>query len=454
MITVDDARAKLTAHDQQQVLRFFEQLDDAGKARLLADIEALDLDWLARVFAHTIDKVNPADIAPYEDVVRVGADDEADAIARGEEALRAGRVGVLLVAGGQGTRLGFDGPKGDFPVGAVSNRTLFELHCARLCALGQRYGVVPPLYLMTGPSNHEDTLAIFERGARYGMPEDRLMIFQQGTAPCVDERGKLLLDAPDHIACSPNGNGGLFAAMRDSGAFAHMRSCGVEHISYIQVDNALAQSADPRFVGYHLARESQFSCKAMPKADPMEKVGQFTNVRGRLAVVEYTEIPEDLARERRADGELRIGWGNPGIFMWSRRFAEAQADRADLPFHKAHKKIPHLDDAGTLVEPSTPCGYKLEAFAFDTLDQAERSLILACERDAEFAPVKNKDGVDSPASARALMTKLYRGWIEAAGGRVSGEGPIEIDARYALDAGELRSKLGESFETSGDLYLK
>ena len=448
------ATRRLAAHGQQSVLRFWGSLDDGGRARLLAQVESLDLDWLERVFAAEWRAVDPRHIAPPGDVVREGHGQERDAISLGEEALRLGRVGTLLVAGGQGTRLGFDGPKGEFPVGAVSGRTLYRIHGERLLALGRRCGRTPPLYLMTSDANHEAALELFAREACFGLPPDRVRIFQQGLAPAVDDSGTLLLDAPDHVAMAPNGNGGLFAALRDSGAFEHMRSIGVDTISYIQVDNPLSLSCDPRFVGHHLLRQSQFSCKAIRKTSPFERVGSYARVNGRLQVVEYTEIPAELAQRIDDQGELLLSFSNPGLFVWSREFAEAQAARRDLPFHKAHKKIPHLDAGGQLLFPAEPSGYKFEAFAMDTLPDAERSLLLACDRDAEFAPVKNAAGDDSPASARALMTKLYTSWIVRAGGRMVSPGAaIEVSPLYALDAEELQAKLPRGFEVTSDLYL-
>jgi len=270
----------------------------------------------------------------------------------------------------------------------------------------------------------------------------------------VDHAGRLLLDARDHIVMSPNGNGGLFAAMRDGGALAHMRDHGVDVISYIQVDNPLSLSGDPLFVGYHLLQGSHFSCKAIDKLSPQEKVGCYARVRGKLRIVEYTELSADLAGRRDADGQLLYGQSNPGLFVWSREFAESQAARQDLPFHKAHKKIPHLDPAGELVRPTEPCGYKFESFAMDTLPDAPTSLVLWCDRDAEFAPVKNATGNDSPDTARALMTRLYTGWIRQAGGRVVDDGArIEINPLYALDPAELARRLPAGFEVTGDLYL-
>jgi UDP-N-acetylglucosamine/UDP-N-acetylgalactosamine diphosphorylase len=444
MLDLETARRRLAAHHQEHVLRYWDRLDEEERRELLRQLEAVDLDWLERVMGEGgVPAVDPAEVSPYREVIREDDPDGELAWRRGEQALREGKVSVLLVAGGQGTRLGFDGPKGAFPVGAVSGRTLYQIHIERLLALGRRYGVIPPLYLMTSDGNHQDTLELLAHQRNYGLPESELSVFPQGVAPAVDEEGKLLLEAPGRLVLAPNGNGGLFAALAQSGALADMQRRGVEVVSYIQVDNPLSSSGDPRFVGYHLLRGSAYSCKAIRKLSPGERVGAYARVCGRLRVVEYTEIPAALAEKTDERGELYFLFANPGLFLWSRRFLEEQARRRDLPFHLAHKKIPHLDEHGRLVEPSAPCGYKLEAFAMDTLPDAQASLVLACDRDSEFAPVKNASGADSPESARSLMTRLYASWVERAGRRVElPEGAhLEVSPLFALDAGELASKL-------------
>lgn len=453
MLTRERAEQRLAAHGQQHVLRWFDELSPAQQQNLLAQVEQLDLPWLEQTLAAPIGATAADAIEPYRDVIGVEDQSESEARALGEAALGAGRLGVLLVAGGQGTRLGFDGPKGALTLAPISGRTLFQIHVDRLLALGRRYGAIPPLYLMTSPANHDETCALFERNDRYGMPADRLRIFSQGVMPAVDEHGKLLLAARDSLVMSPNGNGGLFAALRDSGSLDHMAACGVDTISYIQVDNPLSPSAEPRFVGHHLLRRSEFSCKAMAKSGASEKVGNFARVRGRLSIVEYTEIPQRLASSVDEHGALLFGWASPGLFLWSRSFVARQAIRRDLPYHLSHKKIPHLDATGRLVQPLEPNGYKLESFALDTLPDASPAVVVTCERDAEFAPVKNAAGVDSPDSARALMVALYRRWIERAGGRVDPGVIVEIHPSYALDAAELAERLPPGFHATAELYL-
>ena len=451
-----EAEERLRPHGQQHVLRWFEGLPEEGKQRLLSQLAALDLQWLERVQAAEVEAHGQRQITPCEDVVHAGDPREPEALEAGQEALEGGRVGALVVAGGQGSRLGFDGPKGAYPIGAVSGATLFQLHAERLLAAGRRYGRQPPLYLMTSEINHQATVDLFAEHQQFGLPEQSVLIFQQGMAPAVDTDGKLLMDAPDHLVMAPNGNGGTFAALRDGGAFDHMAGCGVDLLAYIHVDNPLAPTCDPLFVGHHLLRGSRFSCKAIPKTGPDEKVGSFARVDGQLRIVEYTELPRELAEATVGDGQLLYGMSNPGLYLWSRSFAEAQAARADLPFHRAFKKIKHLDPDGKLVRPDTPCGYKFEAFAMDTLADAGQTMLMGLpDRDTEFAPVKNASGVDSPDSARALMTELYGEWLQQAGGTIQDTGArIEISPLYAQDAKELRQKLPAGFVVDSDVYLR
>lgn len=452
MLTRTQAEGELAAHGQQHLLRHFDELTADGQRQLLTQISALDLGWLERSLSTPASRTAPERIAPYPDTIGPDTAGAESARAAGQQALRAGRVATLLVAGGQGTRLGFDGPKGCFPFGPVSGRTLFQIVVDQLLAVGRRYGVTPPLYLMTSPANHQQTIDLFAAHDDFGLPAERLVIFEQGQAPVVDASGKLLLAAPDRLALSPDGNGGVFAALRSAGAFAHMRALGVEAINYVQIDNPLARVCEPLFVGYHVQRDSEFSCKAIRKTDPFERVGNYALVDGKLGIVEYFEIPDELATRRGDDGQLLFGYGNPGIFIWSRAFAERQATR-ELPVHRAHKKVAHVDEHGQPVTPDAPNAYKLEMFALDTLDDARSALLLACARDEEFAPVKNATGRDSPDSARSLMTSLHRRWLEKAGATVADETTVEISPCFALDGAELAERLPTGTHIERDTFL-
>jgi UDP-N-acetylglucosamine/UDP-N-acetylgalactosamine diphosphorylase len=451
--TLAEAEAYLRRHQQEHVLRFWSSLAADQRGELLQQLKALDLDWLRRAASGELAPIAAADISPYSDVIRLNDAAGDAARQRGEAALRAGQVATLLVAGGQGSRLGFEGPKGALPIGPISGHTLFQLHAERQLALGRRYGVVPRLYVMTSPDNHEATQQLFVERDWFGLPRERVLLFAQGVAPATDDQGRLLLAERHRLVLTANGNGGLFAALRDSGALAQMHDDSIEALSYIQVDNPLSPSCDPRFVGYHLERGADFSCKAIAKRDPAEKVGHYASVRGRLAIVEYGELPDEMAHRREPNGELTYGFANPGLFVWSREFLQAQADRDDLPVHRAHKKIAHLSANGQPVAPDRPNGYKLELFALDTLPLAQRPIVVECSRAAEFAPVKNASGADSPADAQRLLLALHRSWLNAAGARVKDDVRVEISPLFALDAIQLSEKVGPADSFEADTYL-
>ena len=449
------ARARLCAHGQEHVLRFFDELDGPAQVKLLEQVEGLDLKWLGRVLGAGEAAIRPEEIRPCDEIIRPGHAREAEALTMGRQALARGQVAVLLVAGGSGSRLGFHGPKGAFPLGPLSGKTLFQLHAEQLLAQGRRGGATPLLFLMTSAANDAETRRIWRDNGLFGLKEEGLFIFTQGEAPAVDEGGKLLLADRDRLVSAPNGNGGLFAALAHSGALERMRQGGIQCLSYVQVDNALSPSCDERFIGFHQLLGSDFSCKGISKRDPAEKVGSYAQVDGRLRIVEYYELPAALASAQGQDGALLYGLSNPGMFLWSRAFLERQAARQDLPYHRAHKKIPHLDARGGLVSPEEPNGYKLESFAMDTLPEAQRTVLLACDRQQEFAPVKNRQGQDSPETARELLMGLHRKWLLAAGATLKDPwAKVEISALYAADEAALKQRLPRGFVVQGDLYLK
>ena len=254
----------------------------------------------------------------------------AEARRRGRQALAAGQVGVILVAGGQGTRLGFDHPKGMFSIGPVSGRTLFQIHIEKILATAQRHGVRIPLYLMTSPATHEETLQFLAAHDRFGLAEEDLHVFCQGTMPAVDAAtGRLLLEAPDRLAVSPNGHGGMLAAFAESGAMADAQGRGIRHLFYFQVDNPLVDIAGAEYIGYHILSDSEMTSQVIAKRDPLEKVGNVVDVDGRLMVIEYSDLPEDVARKTNADGSLAIWAGSIAVHVFDLDFLCRAKDQAD-----------------------------------------------------------------------------------------------------------------------------
>jgi UDP-N-acetylglucosamine/UDP-N-acetylgalactosamine diphosphorylase len=455
---VRDLRAALAAHGQEGLLRFWDELDAAGRERLERDLRSLDLDLLDRLVKTLVhgreehldlDGVEPVEPDPAP---------SPEAVAEGEDALARGAVAVVVVAGGQGTRLGFDGPKGCYPIGPVTDRSLFQIHCEKVAALGRRYGRTPPLYVMTSDDNHAATGAFFADHDRFGLEHVRL--FRQGTMPAVDARsGAVLLAAPDRVALSPDGHGGTLRALRRNGCLDEMHERGIETIFYLQVDNPLVAVGDPGFVGAHRLAGAEVSSKVVRKTDPAEKVGVVAARGGRQLVIEYSDLPDRLAEQRRPDGGLAYAAGSIALHVFSHDFVERVAATADLPYHRARKLVPYVDDRGNTIEPIVPNAIKFEQFIFDTLPLARRSLVLETSREGEFEPLKNAEGASSPETVRARLSDAAADVLEAAGAVVSRtpEGaaavPIELGPLVAADPAELARRVPPGTIVDGPLTL-
>ena len=433
--SIEQLRERYAAFGQGHVFRCWDSLGDPARQALAAQARRLDLAALRGIHERTralaapgVRKLAPA---PIEALPGRGGSPERRAAARerGDKLLRAGRVAVMVVAGGQGTRLGFEGPKGLFPLGPVSGRTLFQLHAEKLRGARRRAGVRIPWYVMTSPATDASTRGFFEEHACFGLPPDDVRFLCQSMVPALDFEGRLLLEAPDRIAESPNGHGGAFQALADSGALDDMERRGITTISYFQVDNPLIRLADPVFLGLHDLEGAEMSAKVVRKVDPFEKVGVVARVDDRIGIVEYTEIDDEHRNLRDAEGELVYWAGSIAIHAIEVVFARSVAARADalLPYHASAKKIPCVDASGRAVSPTSPNGHKLERFLFDALPAAERVAVLEVERSEEYAPVKNAEGADSPASARAALEAQARGWLERAGIAVPAAVALEVD---------------------------
>jgi UDP-N-acetylglucosamine/UDP-N-acetylgalactosamine diphosphorylase len=447
----DDLQRRLQDAGQEHLLAWWPRLTGPQREALAADLSDLDLDHLRQLFdrRHEVSAVPPEDrIAP----IPVAKLDSSDAAARslGEDALRRGEVAILIVAGGQGTRLGFDHPKGMFPVGPVSKKPLFQLHVEKVLALQRRYGRTLPLLVMTSPATHDETVAFFDKHACFGLPPQQVVFFCQGTMPALDlETGKLLLEEPGRLSLSPNGHGGTLLALADAGMFEALRQQGVRHIFYYQVDNPFVQVADPLFLGHHIRQQAEVSTKAIAKNGPLDKLGNLVLSEGRCTIIEYSDLPEHLARQTDEAGQLRFRVGNPAIHIFDLDFLERTAS-GDLriPFHVARKTVPHLNDSGQTVHPAVENALKFEMFIFDVLPRAERWTVVETDRQTEFHPLKNATGPDSPADVQQAMSNVFGAWLEQAGVKAPRQPggdvavPVEISPLFALDADELRGKVG------------
>ena len=466
----DSISKLLRRHQQEHVLRWWPGLNADQRATLasqLAEIELSQIDslWANSSASATVDE-SPAQKAlravPPAQLVRARVDNDRDrdawARARqtGKALLREGRVGVILVAGGEGTRLGFPRPKGEYPIGAVSGKSLFQVLAEQVLAHSKRAGAPIPYYVMTSQATHDAAVSFFAAHGHFGLAADDVHFFRQGNMPAVDRNsGRLLLSAKHALALSPDGHGGLLQALERAHLLEDMRRRGIDLLFYHQIDNPLARVCDPAFLGFHVERDSEVSTKVVAKLNSEEKMGVLVDVDGKTQIIEYSDLPAEIAARRNAQEELLHWAGSTAMHIFNRTFLERlSTQQTGLPFHRAVKKVSFIDDAGQLVEPTVENAIKYERFVFDVLPLAERSLVVEARREDEFCPLKNKSGDFSPEHVRDSMSRQYAGWLRAAGIEVPDGLPVEISPRYALDAEELANKIDRAHNFAGPIYLE
>lgn len=457
----------LESAGQQRLADSIRSLPQDQADRLALEVASIDLALVSRLVDDLVrSPAAPASprIGPAQ-VDRLPArGDQAAAQRRraafeaGEQALRDGRVAVVLLAGGQGTRLGFDHPKGMFPIGPVSNASLFEVHAAGVGATRRRYGCELPFLLMTSQDNDGATRDFLEHNMMFGLQPDSVRTFVQGMLPAVHPAtGDILLSAPDRLALSPDGHGGIFRAMERAAILGDLEERGIDLIMTFQVDNPLMRPADPEFIGAHLLAGAEMSTLVVAKQSATERMGVMATVDGRPALVEYSDLPDDLAGERDGDDALTYWAGSTGVHCLDRGFATQLATgRVAMPFHRADKRVPTMDDP----DPAGPNAVKFEAFMFDALPLASSTAAVEMARDERFAPVKNADGADSPGTCRAAMVDRAARWLQQAGATVPRDADgasahaIEIDPRFAQDAADLRGRIPSDLVVDGPLLLR
>ena len=463
-------RAILAEHGQEHLLAFYDDLPPEGQVRLLDQIEGIDFVALDRLIDRyirnpieppTLDGLEPAPAYPPEPQ---NADHYRSV---GRDLIRAGKVAAFCVAGGQATRLGWNGPKGTFPATVVTGKPLFRVLAEQVTATRDRYGTVIPFYVMTSPLNDAVTRAFMQDNNCFGPSRRNLPIFPPVLLPSLEvTTGRLLLADKGTVAMNPDGHGGSLRALAASGAIADMRARGIEHISYIGVDNPLVKVLDPMFLGLHVDApdsSAEISSKMVAKTSPDEKVGVFCRSGGKTIICEYIHLPADLAAQRDADDRLRFGAGSIAVHIISVKLVEDLTGGGSfaLPLHAALKKVPHVDpETGERVDPAEPNAIKLESFVFDALPQAESSIVLETSRIEEFAPIKNIRGADSPATSHQLQSDRAGAWLESFGVRVprTADGhvaaQIELSPLTALDREDLaKVKLPAEIKPGESLVL-
>ncbi len=365
--------------------------------------------------------------------------DRETTVARGEAIIAAGKVAAFAVAGGQGTRLGWNGPKGTFPASPVTGKPLFRLFAEQILAAQRQYDCTIRWYILTSEANTDATQKFLLDNRCFGLDRAQVMLVVQGMMPAFDATtGKVLLESPGFVAMSPDGHGGSFAALHCSGALDQMQARGVEVLSYFQVDNPLVRVIDPLLIGLH-ADEShssgEFTSKMVQRSGPDEKVGVFCRIGDRTGVVEYSDLTPEQASATDQSGQLRFAAGNIAVHAIGVEFAQSIAARGEeaLPWHRADKKVSCLcPTSGVVLTPDEPNAVKLERFVFDAMGQATRPAILEVERTEEFAPIKNATGIDSAESSKQLQSDLYGTWLERAGVTIPRRADGHVDAAIEI----------------------
>ena len=459
----NELHGRLKRFGQEHVLSGWQGLSAVERGHLIGQLEKLDLVELQRLHAgRQVRGAIPelSRLAPLPQPEETAA--ELDRCRQlGDEALRAGAVAYLVVAGGQGTRLGFDHPKGMFPIGPVSGKSLYQLHAEKVLALRQRYRSALPFLAMTSPATHDETVQFFREHDHFGLG-DTVRFFCQGTMPAVDfDTGKLLMESPASLSLSPDGHGGILAALRDAALFDFLREQSARTIYYFQVDNPLTNLGDAVFIGRHVARRAEASTKVLPKKHPKEKMGNLVLVDGRCSIIEYSDLPDDWTTLKDDQGRLFFWGGNTAIHLFDVEFLRRMSEEPEsIPWHLAKKKVPYLSPDGKFVEPTTENALKFEKFIFDVLPLAERWTVAATDRAQEFAPLKNATGDDSIDTARAALIDLAATWLEQAGAVVPRDAngraavPVEISPLFALDTDDLKGKIKRGLRIEKETYFE
>lgn len=402
-MTYEQIKDILIKHDQLHLLKYYDKLTEEQQANLLAQISSVNWHLLEllqnRQDTETVKgKLEPLGALEVSEIEK--RKEEFTQI--GIEALKAQKVGAVLLAGGQGTRLGFDKPKGMFNVGITKDLYIFECLIHNLMDVVNQINTWVPLYIMTSDKNHEDTVHFFEEKQYFGYNKDFIRFFKQDMAPSVDFNGKLLMEDKDRLSLSPNGNGGWFHSLQNAGLISHMKEIGIEWLTVFAVDNVLQRINDPAYVGAVIASGCDCGGKVVRKADPYERVGVLCLEDGKPSIVEYYEMTDDMIHLRDENGNLLYNFGVILNYMFRLDKLE-EIVKKELPVHIVEKKVPYMDETGTFIKPDKPNGYKFEELVLDMIHLMDSCLPYEVVRNHEFAPIKNPTGVDSVESARALL---------------------------------------------------
>ena len=407
-----EAKKIVEKYGQQHLLNFYDKLTEDKKEKLLDQILSIDFEQVKKLYDniqnHTEKKDNIIEPIEYLDKSKIDIKEKNHLDDIGKEIIKEGKLAAVTMAGGQGTRLGFNGPKGTYDIGLSSKKSLFELLCDSLKEANQKYNVTIPWYIMTSEENNADTENFFKSKNYFGYPKENIIFFKQGKFPMIDTNGKILLNEEGLIKEAADGHGGVYIAMLKNKVIEDMKKRGIDWIFIGGIDNVLVKMVDPTLIGLAIDKNVSAAGKSVVKAYPEEKVGVFCNKNGRPSVIEYTEMPKDMSTQKDNNGELKFGESHILCNLFNLKSIEKISENI-LPYHPAFKKANYLNNDGKIVEASEPNAYKFEAFLFDAFGTVDKMAVLRVKREEEFAPVKNSDdvNVDCPRTARQLYKKFY-----------------------------------------------
>ena len=406
-----DAIEILKTYNQDHIIRLLDKLEGEKKQELIDQIMKIDFNQIHELYENTKKEIeikeNKIESIKYVDKSKLTKEEKENLDRLGENIIKKGEYAVVTMAGGQGTRLGHTGPKGTFKLDVYGKgKYLFEILTENLKEANKKYGVSIFWYIMTSKENNEETVNFLEKHKYFGYPKDKVKIFTQSELPLVDVNGKLLIDKNYKIKEASDGNGGTYSSLRASGCLAEMKENGIKWVFIGSVDNALLKMVDVTLLGLAIEKNVQIASKSVVKANPHEKVGVFCKMNGHPKVIEYTELPEKMAEEVDENGELKFGESHIMCNLYTIKAIE-RVSKEPLIYHSAFKKNSYIDENGKEVIPTEPNSFKFESFIFDAFEIFDDIAILRGKREDDFAPVKNKDGVDSPRTAKELYEKFW-----------------------------------------------
>ncbi|KAM3955135.1 UDP-N-acetylhexosamine pyrophosphorylase-like [Aphomia sociella] len=473
-MSYDSLLSVLTAHGQEHLIRYWPELSENEREQLSSEISSLDFGEVNEIFRRANESTKviteklDSDLKPipqthYESVPNLNAEKIEEYQNIGLSEISESRVGVLLLAGGQGTRIGFKYPKGMYDVGLPSKKTLFQLQAERIVRIqlmaAEKYGKEGKItwYIMTSEHTMEPTAEYFKDHSYFGLNEEDVVFFKQGTLPGFDFNGKVILEQKHHIFAAPDGNGGLYRALKTEGILDDIARRGVKHLHAHSVDNILIKVADPVFIGYCKSKNADCAAKVVRKSSPSEAVGVVCRVNGHYKVVEYSELTAEAAERRDPDGRLTFSAGNICNHYFSSEFLTKICNyESKLKLHIAKKKIPYVDDNGVCQKPSEPNGIKLEKFIFDVFEFAENFICLEVARDVEFSALKNADSAkkDCPSTAREDLLRLHRKYVREAGGIIKDDIDVEISPLLSYSGENIEDLVKDEVFTISPFHLK